>query len=103
MGWRLRVRHTTQVSYTAPIRASFNEVRMTPLTLPTQVTLESRVSAGSGVPVWTYPDYWGTFVSVFDIGEPHESLTILAQATTTRSVGSCRHLAPPSLCQAIVT
>ena len=81
MGWRLRVRHTTQVRYTAPVRASFNEVRMTPLTLPTQVTLESRVSAGSGVPVWTYPDYWGTFVSVFDIGEPHESLTVLAQAT----------------------
>ena len=54
---------------------------MTPLTLPSQVTLESRVSAGPGVPVWTYCDYWGTFVSVFDIGEPHESLTIRAQAT----------------------
>ena len=54
---------------------------MTPLTLPTQVTLESRVSAGPGVPVWTYCDYWGTFVSVFDIGEPHETLTIRAHAT----------------------
>jgi transglutaminase-like putative cysteine protease len=81
MGWRLRVTHTTEVSYTGPARASFNEVRMTPLTLPSQVTLESRVSAGPGVPVWTYCDYWGTFVSVFDIGEPHESLTIRAQAT----------------------
>jgi transglutaminase-like putative cysteine protease len=81
VGWRLRVTHTTQVSYTAPVRASFNEVRMTPLTLPTQITLESRVSAGPGVPVWSYPDYWGTFVSVFDIGEPHESLTVLARAT----------------------
>ena len=81
MGWRLRVVHTTQVSYTAPVRASFNEVRMTPLTLPTQVTLESRVSAGPGVPVWTYCDYWGTFVSVFDISEPHESLAVRAQAT----------------------
>jgi transglutaminase-like putative cysteine protease len=81
MGWRLRVTHTTEVRYTGPARASFNEVRMTPLTLPSQVTLESRVSAGPGVPVWTYCDYWGTFVSVFDIGEPHESLTIRAQAT----------------------
>ncbi len=81
MGWRLRVAHTTQVTYTGPVRASFNEVRMTPLTLPTQITLESRVSAGPGVPVWTYCDYWGTFVSVFDIGEPHESLTVRAQAT----------------------
>jgi transglutaminase-like putative cysteine protease len=81
MGWRLRVTHTTEVSYTEPARASFNEVRMTPLTLPAQVTLESRVSAGPGVPVWTYCDYWGTFVSVFDIGQPHQSLTIQAQAT----------------------
>ncbi len=83
MGWRLRVTHTTEVRYTGPARASFNEVRMTPLTLPSQVTLESRVSAGlpGGVPVWTYCDYWGTFVSVFDIGQPHESLTIRAQAT----------------------
>ena len=81
MSWRLRVTHTTRVSYTVPVRASFNEARMTPLTLPTQVTLESRVSAGPGVPVWTYCDYWGTFVSVFDIGEPHETLTIRALAT----------------------
>jgi transglutaminase-like putative cysteine protease len=87
MGWRLQVVHTTRVSYTAPVRASFNEARMTPLTLPTQVTLESRVSAGSGVPVWTYCDYWGTFVSVFDITEPHESLSVRAQATVETGQG----------------
>ena len=81
MGWRLRVVHTTGVSYTEPVRTSFNEVRMTPLTLPTQVTLESKVSAGPGVPVWTYCDYWGTFVSAFDISEPHQSLAVRAQAT----------------------
>ncbi len=81
MGWRLRVVHTTTVTYTEPVRASFNEVRMTPLTLPSQVTLESRVSAGPGVPVWTYSDYWGTYVSVFDITEPHRDLVIRAQST----------------------
>jgi transglutaminase-like putative cysteine protease len=81
VGWRLRVAHTTRVSYTEPVRSSFNEARMTPLTLPTQVTLESKVSAGAGVPVWTYCDYWGTFVSVFDIPEPHQELTIRSRAT----------------------
>lgn len=81
MGWRLRIVHTTRVSYAAPIRSSFNEVRMTPLTLPTQITLESRVSAGAAVPVWTYCDYWGTYATAFDIAEPHERLTIEAQAT----------------------
>ena len=81
MGWRLRIEHTTTVAYTGPVRTSFNEARMTPLTLPTQTTLESRVTAGPGVPVWTYSDYWGTFVSVFDLPEPHDDLLIRAIST----------------------
>jgi transglutaminase-like putative cysteine protease len=96
MGWRLRVTHTTEVSYTGPARASFNEVRMTPLTLPSQVALESRVSAGPGVPVWTYCDYWGTFVSVFDIGELHQSLTIRAQATVETGTATAPEPPVPS-------
>ena len=81
MSWRLRIEHTTRVLYTGPVRTSFNEARMTPLTLPSQITLESRVTAGPGVPVWTYNDYWGTFVSVFDLPEPHDDLVIRAAAT----------------------
>jgi transglutaminase-like putative cysteine protease len=63
------------------VLTSFNEARMTPLTTPSQMTLESRVTAGPGVPVWTYSDYWGTFVSVFDLPEPHDDLVITAAAT----------------------
>jgi transglutaminase-like putative cysteine protease len=69
------------VRYEGPVLASLNEARMTPLTLPTQITLESRVTAGAGVPVWTYSDYWGTFVSVFDLEEAHDDLVIRAAAT----------------------
>ena len=96
MGWRLQVVHTTRVSYSAPVRASFNEARMTPLTIPAQVTLESRVTAGQGVTVWTYCDYWGTFVSVFDITDPHESLVVRAQATVETGQGLADE-APPRL------
>jgi len=81
VGWRLRIEHITNVSYVGPVVTSFNEARMTPLTLPSQITLESRVTAGPGVPVWTYNDYWGTFVSVFDLPEPHDDLVIRATAT----------------------
>ena len=81
MSWRLRIEHTTRVLYTGPVRTSFNEARMTPLTLPTQTTLESRVTAGPGVPVWTYNDYWGTYVSVFDLTDPHDDLMIRAIST----------------------
>ena len=81
VGWRLRIEHITSVTYPGPVLTSFNEARMTPLTLPTQITLESRVTAGPGVPVWTYSDYWGTFVSVFDLPEAHDDLVIRAAAT----------------------
>jgi transglutaminase-like putative cysteine protease len=81
VGWRLRIEHTTRVSYAGPVLTSFNEARMTPLTLPTQITLESRVVVGAGVPVWTYNDYWGTYVSVFDLPDPHDDLLIRATAT----------------------
>ncbi len=81
MSWRLKIEHTTKVMYTGPVLTSFNEARMTPLTLPTQTTLESRVTAGPGVPVWTYVDYWGTFVSVFDLPEAHDDLVIRAVST----------------------
>jgi transglutaminase-like putative cysteine protease len=81
VSWRLRIEHTTKVVYAGPVQTSFNEARMTPLTLPTQTTLESRVTAGAGVPVWTYIDYWGTFVSVFDLPEAHDDLLIRAIST----------------------
>jgi len=81
VGWRLRIEHTTSVRYQGPVLTSFNEARMTPLTLPTQTTLESRVTAGPGVPVWTYNDYWGTYVSVFDLPDAHDGLQIRAIAT----------------------
>jgi transglutaminase-like putative cysteine protease len=81
VGWRLRIEHITSVRYAGPVATSFNEARMTPLTLPAQITLESLVTAGLGVPVWTYNDYWGTFVSVFDLPEPHDDLVIRAAAT----------------------
>ena len=50
MGWRLRIEHTTQVTYSGPVLTSFNEARMTPLTLPTQTTMDARVTAGPGAP-----------------------------------------------------
>ena len=80
MGWRLRIDHVTGVSYAGPVLTSFNEARMSPPTLGTQVALESTVTAGPGVPMWTYRDYWGTLVSVFDLPEAHDELLIRASA-----------------------
>jgi len=80
VGWRLRIDHITSVKYAGPVLTSFNEARMTPPTLPSQIALEARVTAGPGVPVWTYRDYWGTLVSVFDLPDSHDDLVIHATA-----------------------
>jgi transglutaminase-like putative cysteine protease len=80
-GWTLRIVHRTQVSYQGPVRASYNEARMTPQALPRQTVLGAEVRADIPVPIWAYSDYWGTEVSSFDIQAPHDELEIVAQAT----------------------
>jgi transglutaminase-like putative cysteine protease len=80
-GWRLAIEHRTHVHYEGAVRASYNEARMTPPTLPRQSVLQATVSADIPVPIWTYRDYWDTVVSSFDIQAPHHELVISAQAT----------------------
>ena len=85
MGWLLEIVHETRVHYQGAARASYNEARMTPLTLPSQTALQTRVSVGNGTPVWAYHDYWGTVVSSFDIQAPHNELTVRSHAMVETS------------------
>src|SRR5580698_3923003 len=71
--------------YQGAARASYNEARMTPLTLPSQTALQTRVSVGNGTPVWAYHDYWGTVVSSFDVQAPHDELTVRSHAMVETS------------------
>ncbi|MEU6507448.1 MULTISPECIES: transglutaminase family protein [unclassified Streptomyces] len=77
---RLRIRHETRVSYAQAAVSSHNEVRMTPLTLPGQTTLDGRVTVGPAAVTWSYWDYWGTQVTGFDLMDPHSDLTITASS-----------------------
>ena len=81
MSWRIGILHTTRVSYSGTARASYNEARMTPPTMPRQTALATSVRTGVNAPIWTYRDYWGTTVSSFDIQEPHHELLVQASAT----------------------
>ncbi|MFJ8056714.1 transglutaminase N-terminal domain-containing protein [Streptomyces sp. NPDC096142] len=82
---RLRIRHTTRVSYAQAAVSSHNEVRMTPLTLPGQTTLDARVTVDPTTPTWSYWDYWGTQVTGFDLMDPHADLTITASSLVETS------------------
>src|SRR6185437_589154 len=73
--WRLAIVHETVVEYTGAARASYNELRMTPLSTPSQVTLNSYVELQPRASMWQYTDYWGTRVTAFDLQEPHSTLT----------------------------
>lgn len=79
------IEHRTHVSYHGAARASYNEARMTPVTLAGQTVLETALATDAQVPVWSYRDYWGTQVNAFDIQAPHDDLLITARATVETS------------------
>lgn len=75
---RLRVRHETCFRYDNEVTASYNEVRMTPISDHHQNTLHSRLDIRPSAAVFRYRDYWGTEVSAFDINIPHRELRVTA-------------------------
>jgi transglutaminase-like putative cysteine protease len=84
-GWRLEIQHVTRVRYQGSARASYNEARMTPPTLPGQNALTTRISTELPASAWAYTDYWGTLVSSFDILAAHRDLVIRAVACVETS------------------
>jgi transglutaminase-like putative cysteine protease len=78
---RLLVVHTTGFRYDAPVAASYNEARMTPLTTARQTTLDARVEISPVTWRHSFWDYWGSQVTAFDVLTPHEELTVVSSST----------------------
>lgn len=86
MSWRLRIEHHTGFQYAAPVTASYNEARLSPLTDPRQLAMDSRVLTTPSTPVQQrYWDYWGTLVNAFDLHQPHEQLHVVATSVVETS------------------
>lgn len=81
LGRRLQISHHTGYQYSAPVEASFNEVRMTPLSEDGQVLLSHSLTVEPHANVHTYTDYWGAFVESFDVHTPHRMLQIISTST----------------------
>lgn len=77
---RLRIEHATGFTYGGAVSASYNEARMLPGTTESQFVLSSGLDIDPQTSANTYVDYFGTRVSVFDVLQPHESLTITARS-----------------------
>jgi transglutaminase-like putative cysteine protease len=85
---RLRIDHTTGFRYASPVGSSYNEARMVPAGTAQQTVWSSRVSIEPSAWSFGYLDYWGTNVTTFEVHEPHERLTVHAQAVVeTRADG----------------
>lgn len=84
---RLRIVHRTGFRYEKPVSASYNEARLTPLTTPTQTTLEARVEVSPVTYTSTYWDYWGSQVTSFEVLSPHTELIVVARSTVETVTG----------------
>ena len=81
MSWRIAIRHRTGYKYAEPVRASYNEARLTPPTVDGQRLLQAALVVTPAVRPFHYVDYWGTAVDSFDIHVPHTELVVLATST----------------------
>jgi transglutaminase-like putative cysteine protease len=80
MRWRLGIHHTSAYRYAKDVVASYNEVRITPLTTGGQVTVDARIEVTPSARPVSYWDYWGTLVHAFDIHVPHRELVVIGSS-----------------------
>lgn len=78
MTQRLSVTHTTRLVYGGDVVASFNEARMTPLSMSGQLMLRHDLTVAPMARLHRYTDYWGTAVEAFDVHLPHDALTVVS-------------------------
>lgn len=72
----LKIEHRTRFRYANPIVSSYNEARLTPAWLPRQRVLDSKIEISPVTWRSTYRDYWEAEVAVFEVLQPHDSLTV---------------------------
>lgn len=78
---RIRIVHRTGYTYgTLGAKASFNEVRMTPLSSHEQLVMSNKVEISPTAWQHDYVDYWGTHVLAFEVHERHHRLRITASS-----------------------
>jgi transglutaminase-like putative cysteine protease len=86
MSYRIRVEHVSRYRYARVVHSSYNETRLTPLTTPWQLVLDSRVQVEPASTLNGYVDYWGSVVHAFDLQKPHEEMVITGRSVVETSL-----------------
>ena len=76
----LRIEHRTSFTYVKEVVSSYNEARLTPAWLPRQRVLDNRLEVNPQTWRTTYRDYWESEVTVFEVLQPHQSLTVVGSS-----------------------
>jgi transglutaminase-like putative cysteine protease len=74
--WRVRIKHTTTLTYESPVVASYNEARLTPSAINGQLVISSRIEVRPTTRLQSFIDYWGTVVHCFDVQTAHSELSV---------------------------
>jgi transglutaminase-like putative cysteine protease len=94
VSYRIRVEHASHYAYAHTVQSSYNEARITPLTTPWQLVLDSRIEVRPGANMHAYVDYWGSVVHAFDLQQPHEEMTITGRSVVETTPEPAMHGAP---------
>jgi len=74
----LSISHLTRYTYDGPVKDSFNEARLQPISDSLQQCREFRFRLDPETPVRDYPDFYTNCVHYFDVPDPHETLEVEA-------------------------
>jgi transglutaminase-like putative cysteine protease len=80
MSWRIRIRHASCYRYESEVFSSYNEARVIPQSLPTQLVLDAQFSTSPSSKAFRYIDYWGTVVHAFDFHAAHTTLEVVGSS-----------------------
>jgi transglutaminase-like putative cysteine protease len=96
----LSISHLTRYTYEGPVKDSFNEARLQPISDSLQQCREFRFRLDPETPVRDYPDFYTNCVHYFDVPDPHETLEVEATSlvqTMTETRGDIPAVAPEQL------
>jgi transglutaminase-like putative cysteine protease len=72
--------HRTRYAYSAPVRDSFNDVRLQPMPIPEQTVESYLLKVLPAARLTHFRDFYSNWVNHFEITEPHSYLMIEAQS-----------------------
>ncbi len=90
---RWQINHSTRYSYAAPVRDSFNEVRLQPLSNEQQTVESFLLKVLPAARLRHYHDFYSNCVHHFEIPEPHSTLLIESTLTVMTQAGTVLALA----------